>query len=223
MAMNIPKGQLTWLGKILQFDQERLNLLLRIFREAKPALFIDDVVDRISKELHLPEKEAKEIARTLHSVYASRVALAHKISIEAFLKNICDALQGNQDSPPDGDWEKFKAFIIGLFSLKGAIEFSSKALDVLMANERNCYGARIITDLRPVFTENPADEPAGAVILHMLKFQYRDGERDKEFSIALDSHDIQLLKHLVERALIKEATLLKLTAKINLPIVRPEI
>lgn len=134
MALNIPKGQLAALGKIVQFDQERLTLLLRIFHDAKPSLFIDDAVKGITEKLKTSEKEAKEIARTLYSVYATRVAQAHKMSAEAFLKNICDALEASHVSPTDGDWKRFKAFILDLFGLKGTIEITSKALNVLTAN-----------------------------------------------------------------------------------------
>ncbi len=221
--MNIPKGQLAALGKILQYDQEKLNLLFGVFRDAKPALFIDDIIRGISEKLQISHKESAEIARTLFSVYASRVALAHEINNEAFLKNICDALQASHHSPPEGDWSKFNKFIADFLSSKGAIELTSKALNVLMENQRNCVATRIVTDLRPVFKENPADEPAGAVIVHLLKFDYREGRQEKEFFIALDSRDIHILKHAVERALIKESTLLTLTAKMNLPVVRPAI
>jgi hypothetical protein len=223
MAMNIPKGQLVALGKILQYNQEKLDLLFEVFRDAKPALFIDDTIKGISGKLQISDKEAAEITRTLFSVYASRAALAHKINIEAFLRNICDALQASHSAPADGDWNKFKKFVVDFLGLKGAIELTSKALNVLMENERNCSAPRIITDLRPVFKENPADEPAGAVIVHTLKFDNREGRQEKEFFIALDSRDIHILKHAVERALIKEATLLALTAKMNLPVVRPDI
>lgn len=219
--MNIPEGQLATLGKIFLYDQDRLDLLLVVFRDAKPSLFINDFVSTITESLKTTSNEAEEIARTLVSVYASRVALAQKISIEEFLNNICDALSVNH--PPDENWNRFRKFITDFLNLKGSMELTSKSLSVLMANERNCIGSRIVTDFRPVFKENPADEPAGAVIVHSLKLDYREGDQPKEFFIALDSRDVHLLKQAVERALIKEATLIALAGKMNLSVVRPEV
>jgi len=220
--MNIPKGQLVVLGKILQYDQARLALLFGIFRDSKPSLFLTDTIKQLSEKLQVPEKETREIARTLYSVYASRVSFAHKIDVQTFVEKICEALQLSNILPADGDWNKFRKFIADLLNLKGAIELTSKAYDVLTANERNFIGARIVTDLRPVFKENPADEPAGAVIVHMLKFDYREDGSNKEFVLALDSLDVQLLKHLVERASIKEASLLAMAAKMSFAVVKPE-
>lgn len=220
--MNIPKEQLSVLGKIIQFDQKNLDLLLEVFRESKPALFIDGLAEAASEKLKIGENEAQEIVRVLGSIYAARISLSHRVNFESFLKNICDALKAEKNVPPDADWQKFIKFVTDLLNQKGAIEYSSKALDVLLQNERNFITARIVTDFRPVFKENPADEPAGAVVVHQLKITYREDGEQKNIFFALDSSDIQTLKRVAERAVNKEASTLALASKLNLAVVRPE-
>ena len=63
MSMNIPKEQLSVLGKIIQFDQKNLDLLLEVFRESKPALFIDGLAEAASEKLKIGENEAQEIVQ----------------------------------------------------------------------------------------------------------------------------------------------------------------
>jgi len=219
MALVIPKSQTTILGKLLQYEPEKLNALLEVFRSAHAALFAVGLAKAVSKAVAIREKESAQVVQTLLSVYATRAS--HKTPVDLFLQEVCDAMQETNLKPSHGNWEPFKKFISELLNLKGAIEVTSKALSILMGNERNFAGAHIFTDIRPVFKENPADVPAGAVIVHTLGLHYMEGHARKDFFLALDSRDLKIMKDVIERAFLKETSLVQFLSKSEMSVVTP--
>jgi hypothetical protein len=83
--------------------------------------------------------------------------------------------------------------------------------------------ARILSDLRPVFQEPPTAASA-SVIIHNLQIGFHDsGTGDhKEFYVALDAGDLDILKKIIVRAEQKTASLKAILAKANVPYLEPE-
>lgn len=219
MALIIPKSQTTILGKLLQYEPEKLNSLLEVFRSSRADLLAVGLSKAVAKAIDIRDKEADQVVQTLLSVYATRAS--HKTPVDQFLPELCDAMQETGLKPSPANWEPFKKFISELLNLKGAIEVTSKALSILLANERNFTGAHIFTDVRPVFKEDPSDAPAGMVIVHTLGLHYMEGNTRKDFFVALDSHDLKRLKEVVERAFLKETCLVQVFSKSDMPVVTP--
>lgn len=80
---------------------------------------------------------------------------------------------------------------------------SAKASDLLTEYDRIFGDARIVTDIRPVFMEDPQKMANGAVIVSTLKVQYQDSRGISDFYVALDTQDLVALKKVVDRALSK--------------------
>jgi hypothetical protein len=219
MALIIPKGQVTVLGKLLQYDLPKLNALLEVFRSAHADLFPVGLIKEVTKGTSIREKEASQVVHALLSVYATRAS--HKAPVEQFSQDVCDAMQELNLKPSHGNWGPFKSFITDLLNLKGAIEVTSKAVSILIGNQRNFAGARIFTDIRPVFKENPSDPPAGAVIVHTIALDYVEGHARKDFYLALDSADLKAMKEVIDRAFLKEACLLQILSKAEISVVMP--
>lgn len=89
-----------------------------------------------------------------------------------------------------------------------AVSTTAVAVDLQTQHQRNYQSARIFTDLRPVFADELAEGPTGAVIVEMLQLQTwnRDGESETMF-VALDEKDLTGLQEAVERALQKTEAL----------------
>jgi hypothetical protein len=83
---------------------------------------------------------------------------------------------------------------------------SAKASDLLTEYDRIFGDARIVTDIRPVFMEDPQEMANGAVIVSTLKVQYQDSQGISSFYVALDTQDLVALKKVVDRALLKVDT-----------------
>ena len=74
-----------------------------------------------------------------------------------------------------------------------------KAAGVALDQDHLFYHARILTDVRPVFDEK-GDTVSAAVIIHNLRIHYGENSDHKDFYVALDTGDIQLLREALDRA-----------------------
>jgi hypothetical protein len=97
----------------------------------------------------------------------------------------------------------------------------AKASDLLVEFERIFSGARIVTDIRPVFKAKMDKDLAGAFIVHTLKIDYRDASGSKEFYIALDSSDVSNLIEQLFKAEEKAEVLQSLLNKANVTYIDP--
>lgn len=96
-------------------------------------------------------------------------------------------------------------FLVHVMELPSMVT-SAKASDLLTEYERIFGDARIVTDIRPVFMEDPHEMANGAVIVSTLKVQYQDASGISSFYVALDTQDLIGLKKVVDRALLKVDT-----------------
>lgn len=115
------------------------------------------------------------------------------------------------------DKEQKKEFAKKIASLLNypQIYYAAKASDVSTEYANVFIQAKIVTDLRPVFSIDVKEFPKAGMILHNLHIHYvSDIEGDhKDIFIALDSKDIKVLKELLMRAEDKEKTFKEIFAK----------
>lgn len=82
----------------------------------------------------------------------------------------------------------------------------AKAHALQRDHEHIFHDAKILTDLRPVFS-TPDAEPEGVIIEYTLKIVFHDGARHKEVYMALDASDLSRLREIIQRAEMKVASL----------------
>lgn len=97
-----------------------------------------------------------------------------------------------------------------------ALRTTTMASDLLVQHERPYHSARAFTDIRPIFGEDPADDPSGAIILNVLKLEFWTESGIDELYFALDLPDLQHLKAVVDRALAKTETAKRVLAQAGL-------
>ena len=97
------------------------------------------------------------------------------------------------------------------------LRVAAKALDVSTEYEHVFSSARVLTDVRPVFPDDDTAAPAAAVIVNNLKLDYYgpDGSL-REFHVALDRADVISLRDVLDRALLKTASVRKLLDRTQL-------
>jgi hypothetical protein len=89
-----------------------------------------------------------------------------------------------------------------------AIYSAAAAIDLLTQHERNYSSARVVTDVRPVFSSDVEEQPTGAVIVETLHLQTWDRDGNSEtLHVAMDDVDLRELRDVIERALVKAETL----------------
>jgi len=98
------------------------------------------------------------------------------------------------------------------------LRIALKAHDMRTEHEHVYTGARLFTDIRPVFGDSASEPPAGAVVVAMLKLEFvSDDSREKSFYVALDPDDLRELKGIADRGLEKVQTLTRLLSRSELP------
>ena len=84
---------------------------------------------------------------------------------------------------------------------------TGKALDVITDTAAVFHTARVLTDIRPVFGDEPGLGPLGAVLIHFLKIEaYVNGRIETSF-VSLTVDELEELKSAIDRATAKTATL----------------
>jgi hypothetical protein len=86
----------------------------------------------------------------------------------------------------------------------------SKAARLQRDGERLYCNAKILSDIRPVFSHDPTLRPLGAVLTHTLKIGFHEGGEHQEFHVVLDVDDLLALSEVIYRAQAKDKTLRKL-------------
>jgi hypothetical protein len=102
-----------------------------------------------------------------------------------------------------GDAEQHEVIASRLARLLGtrALAVTSKAMDLLYANERNYIRSRIVAEIRPVFGDDPTESFKAAVVAHRLEIDYVDpAGHDRTMQFALDSSDLVDLRATLDRA-----------------------
>jgi prophage DNA circulation protein len=91
-----------------------------------------------------------------------------------------------------------------------AIESTARAIEILTQNPHNYESARVLTDVRHVFSRDVGEPPRGATIVEVLQLHTwsPDGVSDITY-VAMDEADLLELRSVINRALEKTATLRK--------------
>jgi hypothetical protein len=103
---------------------------------------------------------------------------------------------------PDEDRGRFGAVIAQLIAAP-VLQTSAKAVSVLNQQERLFDEARIMSDIRPIFGDDPTERPAGAVVVHTLSIKHQTDGRLGTINVAMDRNDLVELKSTVDRAIKK--------------------
>ena len=226
MALQVPNEQVVHIKKFLELPADKIAGFLDALSKAGPRFNVYDLSGEVSNRLGLPNDLTEGIVLVLASLYLTRDA--QSTPIEKFVdQEVSVALKKAEAfSEKEGDvqWAKLRKFLIAALSLESTVGTAAKAGYVMTQHERVFVGARILTDVRPIFHLNVSEKPDSAVIIHMLRITQRDhfgNQADQYF--ALDSNDIRSMKALVDRALKKEETLKGLMKDSGVTVLPPGV
>jgi hypothetical protein len=109
---------------------------------------------------------------------------------------------------------------LGRYLSSRVVEFIARGRDLAGEREHVLDDARILTDIRPLFTRGADDHLDGAIITHALRLRYT-GSAEPALHIALDKAHLLDLAEEVQRALRKAAHLEEILSELRLPYVEP--
>jgi len=138
-------------------------------------------------------------------------------------EQLAEAVSQSPDMGLEADESTSFQARLGQYLAVGAVAIISKAFDVLGDYEHVFGHARILTDARPVFGDDPRAGPLGMVIVQTLKLDYflQDGQ-PKSFYVAMENSKLNELREKLDRAAAKAEALQGTLARSGVPYVQPE-
>jgi hypothetical protein len=212
--LRIPERHSGTIGSLLSLSEEDFERLLAALGTEPPVLEADEVTERVSTELpELADADALvELLFVLHLIRQSR-----DLSVEEFGPVLREA-----GGMPDDESarERLAERILQALAVP-TLKLTAKAVDLVVSNERTLRSARIVTELRPVFEDDPAVEPRAGVLVHRLELSYMgpDGEWGA-FHVAMDDEDVTHLLRTAARAQAKAETMTALADRIGIRLAR---
>jgi hypothetical protein len=219
-TLTIPEAALPDLRNIADADQQFFDSLIAAIKETGPTLTGGQFERKIAERITPPDKTTlNAILRTSFFFYN----LKEKAEVSA--KELGEAVAtspivANSSEFSEENRKRLQDRLVLLLSLDHSLGVTSKAVDVMTEHERTFCSARIISDIRPVFTDDP-EEASGAVVIHNLQIGYHQGGEHHECYFALDSDDISELKKVIDRAEKKTVALVSILRKSGVPYLKP--
>ena len=201
LGLTIPKQFYIGFERLLRMDDNARQELIVALKDIKPALTPRNVASQIADKT--PSIAKSDLALIVSATISLRSIRARKdYAIPDIANALVNGIKSARNlSKPDG-WETpgFAHFLEEILSPNETLEIVAKALGVLTDHEHVYCGAKILTEIRPIFGTNAEESPETAVLTHMLKISYHENKEHKEFFVALDTKDVRDLLEILQRA-----------------------
>jgi len=201
---------------IATMSEKQFATFLTEVRDSPPSSSFGPSVNRL---LALMQDFKPEDIYSLLSATVSMTSVMQlrNLGPEQFVESILNGMADTEDGQLTAQeikvvWSRLPS----LLSLKSGVGMVSKVYSVYADHDRIYRDSRILTDIRPVFTGSPDEDPSQFVLIHMLKIVFQQDGATKESFFAMDSADIEGLGEVLDRARAKSSTLKKLLKEKNL-------
>jgi hypothetical protein len=189
----------------------KLELIAAQAAQLKIGTEISEVERTISEKSDLPINEIRDIFQAIWNLNI----LKHKLRLDS--QRLLGIVTSSLEEQASQDWiennleiwntarDAIAKFLDSL-QTNHPLVIARKAEQLKFSHQNLLNDAKIITDLRPVF-DSSAKKPEEFIITHSLMLNYYDGTEIRRIAIAVDENDIQNLRRVCERAIVKEETL----------------
>jgi hypothetical protein len=199
---------------------------------------LQDVVDHLSgvERFPLSPSELRRLVASVldgdpelaDSIVRPLLALNHLVrnrstDVDSVIEGLSQAVDRLEQWTPEqkGSWHAIESPLRALF-LCDAVRMVSKATELSYDYANLFQGARIFTDVRPVFNDEEEDklDIDAAVISYTLRLHFDNRDGNHSLSIALDEDDIRTIQKQCDRALRKsQVTRRRVCQAANIPSV----
>jgi hypothetical protein len=213
-------SQVADLAEIRDTPPDTLTAIADHLQTANPRpMRAKELQQAITRALGGKSEAANRIMRPLLALQA--IVRQRRLSADDVIEAVTRALETSDAEWSQQEieqWRKVEPSFKNLL-ISPVVRLVSTALDLMYEHENLLQNARVVTDIRPVFSED-VHRVEGLVISHTLRLRYDSTEGDHSISVAMDEIDIQELKRQCERALLKAQTARTLMVeRTNLPTV----
>lgn len=217
-ALPLEEDQWTLLNAILDAGEEHLQKVANSLNGMPPKPMR---LQRLDSQLSsLISDNSDFVERILQlSVYLHGWVRGGGFDQKEVFEGLSKAVENNSDWKKERitAWLKIAPIVLAIVA-NPVIRLSVAANELIFERQRTLQSARILTDIRPVFSPDVTSIDA-SVISHLLRvvFLTNDGARE-ELEIAMDESDVELLASQCDRAREKGALALQvMNEKANVP------
>lgn len=195
----IPEPYRRGLAKIKLLSSENVDVLVAALSTCPLRAGLKGMVAAITDRIQgLEPDDVEDMLKSLYSLYVYRgdsdTPVADFVAelVAAMRLGGADLVLSEETKP------SFQQKIAKLLSID-AVGLISKAEQLRSDYERTFHDAKVITDIRPMFTA--ADKkPIGAAIAHTLEIEYHSQGQHRQFYVTLDGNDVEKLSRVLQRA-----------------------
>jgi len=215
-TFEIPKEALPDLKRIAELNEALFNSLLDAFATTDPALTAGQFALKIAHKVpQVGQSDIQAILGITFILYSIRTKSGMSLSPQVLAEGVTNSQLLSKSSVLSPDKKKILSDRIAkLLGFGKSIGVTAKAFDVMTEHERVFCGARILSDIRPIFAES-TEAANAAVLIHNLQISFHQDGKHHEFYVALDTNDIQVLKNAIERAEQKTVALQSILKQSN--------
>ncbi len=213
-SLRIPERDRSALAKLAALPIALVDMLAQALEREPPTLSYEDLEARVSERVtDIPNSDVQSIVDLLMTLYS--VKNAFDAPTAEFVTEIAESesLDFSREVR-----DRLRDYLKQLLSIESLI-ITSKASDVLLTNENNFHGARIVSEVRYLFGDNVESLPTAAVINHVLKITCHEDSKLTDIYIGLDTVDLANLKAVIERAQQKGDTLRSMMANAGIKVI----
>ena len=197
------KHQLADLKRIVELGGSRLvEIQAKLSGVHMPPLRPQELLSVV--ESVVPGSDAERLVRQLLSLQGLISQTGHGIDVVMDGLRAAVGEYGRDEGIELSDWLVVEPAIKVLVANR-CVRLAAKAIELSYDYANLLKRARILTDIRPLFSE-AADGIEGAVISYTLRLLYDTADGEHELSIALDEADVLSLSQQCDRALAKAST-----------------
>jgi hypothetical protein len=211
-ALRIPPAYQPGLGALASMNDETAQALVNALRNETRLLTTDRLVKHVAGSV-------PGLTETADGIVEALISLTTLLPDEGGgAAELAQDVAYSRDLELDDEARKIFAGRLQRTLEIESIALAAKASDIVTEYDRVFHGARVLTDLRPVFGKDPAEGPKAGTLIATLKIEYHppQGGIDSEF-YALEHSDLVRLRDTLDRAIVKHASMRRVMDTINLP------
>lgn len=223
ISLQIPEDHYTLWKRVIHLSSDEYRDLITAITTTPVVGSFDVFAESVASKVDPADSELIEDFVGLLAVFYGHAREAD-VSIFTYAAALVEALKetGQQElDPAGGTWSSVQERLTELLSID-SLQLEVKALDLWVENGRTYHDVSIITDIRPIFRDNPDEPPGGALILNTLVLKFHHLGEVESVRVLLDSGGINDLRQALNRAESKTRNLQRLLASANIPVIREE-
>lgn len=218
-SFTIPQQHENGFKYFFEIEKSQRDILANVIISAQIGISYEEIVNILIEKLNINKDKLECILRMIISLHKLKEygKPPTDILIEGITKALLNTKKKELIPPTD-----FKQIFTDILSTKSWIYYNIKTEKLVIEREKNFLECRILSDIRPVFTDEKDLNIKGYTIIHNLKIVFKDhgdNRNIKEIFISVDKDDLNNIKNSIIRAEKKEKNVKENLVSTGIPII----